>query len=269
MVLLSHWRKHDTPRTYVCWLPNQICDLLSLTAYKLQSVSPLINKGLNIATLFGVNPGRTDYYDVTTPKDSQYEIGASEYTSTVTPTPTPTRATTPTPASTPTPVPTSSGAQTTSFIPVADTYVRSDTPTTNYGTNSSLSVVGGSLVRITYLKFDLSSLAGKRISSAKLRMYVNNSSNGTFSLKTISTDTWSESTMTYSNRPALGSAFSSFAPGSIGSGWVEVGVSSAIVGKEGKVFSFGIDGTSSDTYGFYSGNYSTTSQRPQLMVVYQ
>src|SRR5215216_7722561 len=30
VVLLSHWRKHDTPRTYVCWLPNQICDLLRL-----------------------------------------------------------------------------------------------------------------------------------------------------------------------------------------------------------------------------------------------
>jgi hypothetical protein len=219
--------------------------------------------------LFGVDPGKTDYYGVTIPKDSQYEIGASEYVSNVASTPTPSGSTTPTPTSTPTPLPTSSGAQTTSFIPIADAYVRSDTPTTNYGTNSSLTVVGGSLVRITYVRFDLSSLAGKHISSAKFRMYVNNDSNGTFSVKPVSTDTWSETSVTYSNRPALGSAFSSFAPGSISSGWVEADVSAGIVGKEGQVFSLGIDGTSSDTYGFYSRNYSTTSQRPQLVVVYQ
>src|SRR5262245_55976970 len=30
VILLSHVRNHDTLRTYICWLPNQICDLLRL-----------------------------------------------------------------------------------------------------------------------------------------------------------------------------------------------------------------------------------------------
>jgi hypothetical protein len=47
------------------------------------------------------------------------------------------------------------------------------------------------------------------------------------------------------------------------------GTSSSTAWKSINKVTFGIDGTSSDTYGFYSRNDSTTSQRPQLVVVYQ
>jgi len=258
-------------------------NLSSLSAYQLQSTSPLIDKGMNLASVFGTSPGNADFYGAAIPQGGGYDVGAAEYstslaqTSPPTSTPVPTNAPTPTPTSPAAPTPTAppaptamaTGSQVVVFIPIADCYVRSDTPSTNYGTNSSLTVVGGSLVRISYLKFDLTPLAGRHITSAVFRMYVNNSSAGSFSIKATSTDSWSETGVTYSNRPALGSAFGGFTPGSVSSGWVETDVSSGAFGREGQLFSFAIDGTSGDTYGFDSRNSSTASQVPQLVVSYQ
>ena len=52
--------------------------LANLTAYKLKSTSPLINKALNLLQ-FGVNQGSNDFWSQTTPFGSQYDIGAHEW----------------------------------------------------------------------------------------------------------------------------------------------------------------------------------------------
>ena len=60
------------------------------------------------------------------------------------------------------------------FNPTADAMILSDGTTTNYGTNTSLDVGeynGGTSTRRSLLKFDLSSLSGKVITSAVLRLY--------------------------------------------------------------------------------------------------
>jgi hypothetical protein len=58
-------------------------DLLetSLDAYKLRPDSPLINRGLNLFSRFGINPGPRDFFGTPLPTTSDYlyDIGAHEY----------------------------------------------------------------------------------------------------------------------------------------------------------------------------------------------
>lgn len=66
-------------------------DLLetSLTAYKLQAGSPLIDAGLNLPALFGTSTGPRDFYGDSIPQNGAFDIGADEYFATL-PGPTPT-----------------------------------------------------------------------------------------------------------------------------------------------------------------------------------
>jgi hypothetical protein len=50
-----------------------------LTAYRLQGTSPMIDAGLDLTALFGINPGPRDYYGTPLPQGSRLDIGASEY----------------------------------------------------------------------------------------------------------------------------------------------------------------------------------------------
>ncbi len=53
--------------------------LTTLTAYKLLATSPLINQGLDLQTLFGVNPGPHDFYEIVLPQGPALDVGANEY----------------------------------------------------------------------------------------------------------------------------------------------------------------------------------------------
>jgi hypothetical protein len=252
--------------------------LNTLTQYMLQSSSPMRDKGLNLNS-FSINPGSRDYYGTSIPQNSSYDIGAHEYTSSATPpvsppppsaTPSPTR--TPTPTQTPTNTPPPTGTSgTVTLLPIADTFVRSDSPNNNYGTNTSLSVAGGGIIRIAYMKFNLNlaSLVGKNIQSAKLRLYNTNGTNGVQVVSANTTTTWTESTITYTNRPAMGTTVATFVPGTATSNWVEVDITSGISGKQGQTVSFGISSTESDSFSYNSKEISTTSLRPVLVVITQ
>jgi hypothetical protein len=53
--------------------------LSSLTAYQLKSTSPLIDQGLNLAALFGIDIGPVDFYGHPLPEgDSTFSLGADE-----------------------------------------------------------------------------------------------------------------------------------------------------------------------------------------------
>lgn len=55
-------------------------DLLpTLTVYKLQDGSPMINAGLNLTSLFGTNIGDRDFYGTSIPSGQATDIGASEF----------------------------------------------------------------------------------------------------------------------------------------------------------------------------------------------
>lgn len=160
-------------------------------------------------------------------------------------------ATTPTP--TPTPI---------TLSPVADSYVYKSYPSSNYGSSSTLRV-DGSPVQIAYMRFDLSSLAGKSIISAKLRFYITDTSYSTQYIKRVLNTPWSETDITYSNRPTLGTTVTSFPGGSSGT-WKEIDITSVVKEKLGQLFSLAIDSTGSDGLIFYSRNSS--SNRPYLRI---
>jgi hypothetical protein len=89
------------------------------------------------------------------------------------------------------------------FTPVADSYVDSGAPGSNFGTKTILSV-DSSPVQESYFKFQLSDLTGNTVVSAKLRLYV--SDNGSVkggAVAKMSNTGWGETSVTYSNRPAI------------------------------------------------------------------
>jgi hypothetical protein len=53
-------------------------NLSTITAYKLKSTSPLINRGLNLKTLFAVDMGTRDFWGDALPRGTAYDIGADE-----------------------------------------------------------------------------------------------------------------------------------------------------------------------------------------------
>ncbi len=91
--------------------------------------------------------------------------------------------------------------------PVGDVLTYSNHPNTNYGSYTSLFVQKGSVTSASYIKFNLATLpAGVSVSKATLRLFVNQvSANGSFDVYQLNTS-WAESTLTYSNAPALGTS---------------------------------------------------------------
>ena len=53
--------------------------LASLTAYKLKQSSPLIDAGLDIKKLFGIDAGGRDYYGASIPQGRKFDVGAQEF----------------------------------------------------------------------------------------------------------------------------------------------------------------------------------------------
>lgn len=156
--------------------------------------------------------------------------------------------------------------------PIADSYVASDNPSSNYGSKILLKVDGGS-ARISYLKFDLSSQAGKTILSAKLRLKVPSisssssspQSKSTQNVKLVSDSTWSESLLTYSKRPTISSTIiSTIQDNNIANTWVEAVITSSVQSSLGSKISLAIDSSYTDGIEFLSRESST--DKPQLVL---
>jgi hypothetical protein len=97
------------------------------------------------------------------------------------------------------------------ITPLGDTYTNSADPTTNYGAQKTLDVDAAK--EITYIQFNLSSIpTGASISQATLKLYVNTvSTAGAFEVYAVN-GAWTESALTYSLAPALGSVIDSNVP---------------------------------------------------------
>jgi hypothetical protein len=165
-----------------------------------------------------------------------------------------------------------SHAQTSTTVTLGDTqdaWVNSVHPTENYGHDTQLSVREGNQMT-AYITFDLSSLVGKRITSAKLRMHVcggiNCGSAAGQNIKSV-IGTWNEQTITYKNKPLTGKTIGNFS-GSPRNTWIESDVSNGVIGLEGNHgVSFEIDQTSADGIYFDSKEAGAQTQ-PQLVVTY-
>jgi hypothetical protein len=148
------------------------------------------------------------------------------------------------------------------FTAVADTYVDSSIPNTNYGTRTNL-LIDASPIQESYLKFQLSGLTGNTVTSAKLRLYV--SDNGSVkggSVAKMSNNSWAETAVTYNTRPAIdGATLSSLGAVNIGS-WYESGVTPAVTGDG--TLSLGVKSSSTD--GVHYAAREDSAHAPQLVV---
>ena len=154
--------------------------------------------------------------------------------------------------------PPSSGA--TTFTAAEDSYVRSNAATENNGAAVTVRSYksGGSETR-TYLKFNVSGLSGAA-SSAKLRLLVKDASAVGGALYRVTDSSWSESTIIWNNKPALGSLITNIGTVSVAT-WIEIDVTSSITGNG--LFSFAIGGLSSDA-AWYSSSEGTNA--PELVI---
>ena len=96
-----------------------------------------------------------------------------------------------------------SWAASSTFTPVADTEVREDSPTTNFGRATGL-LVDGSPIRTAYLRFDVSIPAGEVVTRATLRLFTTSPSPHGLFVNQVTSTTWGETTTNYSNAPAIG-----------------------------------------------------------------
>jgi hypothetical protein len=113
---------------------------------------------------------------------------------------------------------------------MGDASVSSAFPSTNYGGLTNLYVGNGST---TLIQFDLSSLpagtTASQIAKATLTLYVNRiDASGLVNVQPV-TSAWSESAVTYSSIPSLGSAVASFTPAMAGQ-YITVDITSLVQG---------------------------------------
>jgi len=145
--------------------------------------------------------------------------------------------------------------------PVADAYIESDTPTTNYGSDLTL-FADNSPVKNFLLRFTVSGLsAGQQITSAKLRLFNVDASGKGGDFYRVSNNTWQESTVTWSNAPAADTTLlASLGAVSVNT-WYEINLTSLVTGNG--TYSLRISSTSTDGAGYSS---KEGSNPPQLVI---
>jgi uncharacterized delta-60 repeat protein len=158
-------------------------------------------------------------------------------TPTNTPTPTPTAlpgaTSTPTATSLPTFTPTATPTATSTgnlvtFLPLADAYVNAGSPTSNYGSSTTLRADASPDLH-SYLRFSVQGLSST-VTKATLRVYANSASSLGCTANAVSDNTWTESTLNYNNAPGVGGTLGS--SGSFGAGiWIEMDVTPYVSGN--------------------------------------
>ncbi|MHA7264724.1 Ig-like domain-containing protein [Arthrobacter sp. TMN-37] len=150
----------------------------------------------------------------------------------------------------------------------ADSYVESGTTGTNYGTSALLGV-DASPVEVSYLKFDLSAFAGRTLESATLQLRsAGSGSTGTQNVKLVASDSWTETGITYSNRPALGTSIGTLGPTAVNTDYRVPLTLSALAGELGQQLSLGMDSTSSDGLDLNSREAGSTAA-PKLVLTFR
>jgi hypothetical protein len=178
-------------------------------------------------------------------------------TSIATNTPTPTF----TPVSTPTPT---AAVNSLTFIPVADTYVDSSNPTTNYGSKTTLRADGSPDVH-SYLRFTVTGVSGT-ITRVRLLIYANSSLSQGLKAEAVADNTWGELTATYNNAPALGSVLATSASFATGT-WMTFDVTASGYISGNGTYSFGVSDPSSTAVSLASREAGANA--PQLIIDFQ
>jgi hypothetical protein len=161
-------------------------------------------------------------------------------------------------------LPQSQAATLTTVVASADAKVQADTPDTNYGTTTSLAARGPSSTspqQRSYIQVTVSGLSG-RPASARLDLYSYAVSTTGVQVSTAGNG-WTETGITWSNKPAAATVPLADV-GKVAAGtWVEYDVTSLVHG-DGTI-SLGVVSTNSDGADYTSSEGSSSSV-PQLVV---
>jgi hypothetical protein len=155
-------------------------------------------------------------------------------------------------------------AGTQTFTATADTYVRYDAQTSNFGTSVRWSTDGRkNSWRNALLRFNVTVPAGERVTSAKLRAFSETAATTTEYVDVYTTaGGWSETRVTWRNAPARQtwlSKTSGFASGR----WVEWDVTAGVTGSE---VNFKLETKAQKSLAFKSRESSDPALRPRLVV---
>lgn len=144
---------------------------------------------------------------------------------------------------------------------VADSYVRSSSATTNFGTATTMQgIKSGPTIYQAYFRFSLGSFPAPPV-SAKVRLFVTDASMGTGSLFATAGSTWAETGITWNTRPATSGAALAASKKATLNQWVEFDVT-PFVTAAGE-YSFVLANGNKDLVAFSSREGSNA---PQLVV---
>jgi hypothetical protein len=152
--------------------------------------------------------------------------------------------------------------------PTQDTFVAKASPTANYGGSSEIQ--SNDSVTTAYLQFDLSTLADHTITAATLNLHTSSESWAgsatTFSVHLVQAG-WSESTLTWNNKPALGTTILGTVKQPANPNvWYSIALDPKQVSANATL-NIGLAGTTSDTWAFNSSEKA--GLEPQLQITYQ
>jgi len=147
---------------------------------------------------------------------------------------------------------------TSTFTPVADTWVSTAHPDTNYGKQPILRTRGVPKVR-TYLRFDLQGVSG-RVTKATLHLWARTSSSAGYHVHPVAGTSWDEHKLASKSAPVYGTATAASGPFAANT-WTTVNLTSFVRGK--KMVSFALNGTGqeNETYDSREG-----TRKPELVV---
>jgi PKD repeat protein len=159
-------------------------------------------------------------------------------------------------------------------VATADSYVDSAHTSKNYGTALYMSSDGSPAILRSFAKFDLTSLAGKTVESASLRVrtYTTSSAGSpqTQAVRSVAVDSWTETTIKYSNAPVVGAQIGTIGPTVPSTTYTVPLTTSAVQSEIGSTMSIAVDQPTSSTDGadFATRETSTVAYRPTLVITY-
>lgn len=160
-----------------------------------------------------------------------------------------------------------------SIYPTVDSYVSASATSANYGTNTNLMVQYSSEL-LTYITLGYSGLpANAIITKAELLLWASavTSSSSVFNFDLVSAS-WNESTITYTNKPAISGSGRITKSGFVTTGYTSIDITSWMLGWQAStIYNYGIRlsaAASGNSATFYSSEHATTSYRPVLKITY-
>ena len=164
------------------------------------------------------------------------------------------------------------GGTTQTFAAAADSQVKSSSPNTNYGTLDSVRVRAGvatdatNPIYRTYVKFNVSGITGRNVTSVKLRLFCTDAGPDGGSVFAVDSG-WVENALTWANAPALPGTPSAPAVAAALNAPVEISLPASAVSTNGApadgTYSFALAGASTNSV-IYGSRESANP--PQLVV---